>query len=131
MPGCSGGGGGLGRSCTTLYQRVALSSHGTACHSPQRIQDGVVRILLNADEVRRNAIRVRSGRDEPSTKGAQVPRRSVNLRGHEAERFTAGMRAIADELKVPDEFPAEVLAAAEDAAKGPAMPEGTGQTFRS
>ena len=48
-----------------------------------------------------------------------MPRRSVNLRGQEGERFTAGMRAIAERLDVPGEFPPEVLAAAEQAAQNP------------
>jgi exoribonuclease R len=52
-----------------------------------------------------------------------VPRRSVHLQGHDADRFTAGMRAIDEELDIPQEFPTEVLAAAEQVARTPTMPE--------
>ncbi|MGH3507010.1 MAG: RNB domain-containing ribonuclease, partial [Nocardioidaceae bacterium] len=52
-----------------------------------------------------------------------MPRRSVNLHGHDAERFTAGMRAIEDELEIPGDFPPEVMVAAEEAAKRPRLPD--------
>jgi exoribonuclease R len=52
-----------------------------------------------------------------------VPRRSVHLHGYDAERFTAGMRAIEEQLEVPEGFPAEVLNAAEEAARSPRLPD--------
>jgi exoribonuclease R len=47
----------------------------------------------------------------------------VHLQGHDAGRFTAGMRAIGEELAIPREFSAEVLDAAEQAAKSPELPD--------
>ena len=52
-----------------------------------------------------------------------MPRRAVRLRDERSGAFAAGMRAIETELDLPGEFPAEVLAAAADAAKRPRLPE--------
>jgi exoribonuclease R len=56
-------------------------------------------------------------------KAATVPRRSINLHDQDGATFTAGMAAIEREQDVPQEFPADVLAAAEEAAASPKLPE--------
>ena len=56
-------------------------------------------------------------------KAATVPRRSINLHDQDGATFTAGMAAIEREQDVPQEFPADVLAAAEEAAANPKLPE--------
>jgi exoribonuclease R len=55
--------------------------------------------------------------------GRFVPRRSINLHDQDGATFTAGMAAIEKEQDVPQEFPAEVLSAAEHAAANPKLPE--------
>lgn len=52
-----------------------------------------------------------------------VPRRRVELRAVDAAAFTEGMAAIAADLQLPGEFPTEVLAAADEAARRPHLPE--------
>ena len=52
-----------------------------------------------------------------------MPRRSVNLHDEDGATFTDGMAAIEQEQGVPQEFSAEVLAAAEHAAANPKLPE--------
>ncbi len=52
-----------------------------------------------------------------------MPRRSVNLQDEGGSGFTDGMRAIDGELGVSQEFPPEVLAAAERAAARPQLPD--------
>jgi len=63
--------------------------------------------------------------------GGSVPRRSVRVAGSAAAQqpglvgatFDAPIRAIEAELELSPEFPAEVLAAAEEAAANPKLPE--------
>ena len=64
-------------------------------------------------------------------KAATVPRRSINLHDQDGATFTAGMAAIEREQDVPQEFPADVLAAAEEAAASPGSPSSTAPTSRS
>ncbi len=45
------------------------------------------------------------------------------MHSHGADQFTAGMAAIATELDIEAEFPADVLAAADRAATSPKLPE--------
>lgn len=52
-----------------------------------------------------------------------MPRRTVKLQGHDGTDLTAGLRAIDQELDVPTEFPADVLAEAERAAAHPRLPD--------
>jgi exoribonuclease R len=52
-----------------------------------------------------------------------VPRRSVRLASRPNAGFAAGIRAIEDELEITEEFPPEVLAAADEAAAHPRLPE--------
>jgi exoribonuclease R len=52
-----------------------------------------------------------------------VPRRSVILADRANAGFADGIRALEDELGISDEFAPEVLAAAQDAAANPMLPE--------
>ncbi len=52
-----------------------------------------------------------------------MPRRTVKLQGHDGTDLTAGLRAIDQQLDVPTEFPADVLAEAERAAAHPRLPD--------
>jgi exoribonuclease R len=52
-----------------------------------------------------------------------VPRRTVNVQGHDGAEFEAGLHAIDAELDVAEEFPPEVLAAAKVAAAHPKLPD--------
>ncbi|MEJ7707608.1 MAG: RNB domain-containing ribonuclease [Nocardioidaceae bacterium] len=52
-----------------------------------------------------------------------MPRRSVNLQIKDASEFTSEMQAISADLEISEEFPPEVLAAAEQAAANPKLPE--------
>ncbi|MGH3500349.1 MAG: RNB domain-containing ribonuclease [Nocardioidaceae bacterium] len=52
-----------------------------------------------------------------------MPRRSVNLQTRDGASFTEGMRVIDEQLEVPQGFPPDVVAAAEQAAAHPRMPE--------
>ncbi len=52
-----------------------------------------------------------------------MPRRSVNLRDQDGATFIEGMAAIEQEQDVPGEFPADVLAVAEEAAGNPELPD--------
>jgi exoribonuclease R len=52
-----------------------------------------------------------------------VTRRSVRLEAADADQFTAGVRAIEEQMDVADDFPADVLAAAEAAAADPRLPD--------
>jgi exoribonuclease R len=52
-----------------------------------------------------------------------VPLQRVHFAEEVPQEFRASLQAIRDELKVPAEFPAEVVAAAEAAARNPRLPE--------
>ena len=52
-----------------------------------------------------------------------MPRRRVRLHNADAAMFTAGLSAIAAELGVSEEFPADVVADAEDAAATVSLPD--------
>ena len=52
-----------------------------------------------------------------------MPRRSVHLRDHDGAMFTQGVSVIEHEQDVPLEFPTDVLAAAEEAAANPRLPD--------
>ena len=52
-----------------------------------------------------------------------MPRRRLALHSVEPAVFTAGIAAIAAELKLPGEFPPDVLAAADEAAAHPRLPD--------
>ncbi len=52
-----------------------------------------------------------------------VPRRSVNLHDQDGAAFAEGMAVIEDRQAVPQDFPPEVLAAAEHAAANPKLPD--------
>lgn len=52
-----------------------------------------------------------------------MPRRTVQLLGHDDAELTAGLAAIDAQLDVPGSFPPEVTAAAEKAAAHPALPD--------
>lgn len=52
-----------------------------------------------------------------------MPRRTVKLKGHDGSDLAAGLRAIDEQLDVPTEFPADVLAEAEQAAASPKLPD--------
>ncbi len=52
-----------------------------------------------------------------------MPRRHVTLHGHDAAQFTDGMRRIADQLQLPGDFPPDVLATADQAARQPRLPD--------
>ena len=52
-----------------------------------------------------------------------MPKRTVTVRTHDAEQFTAGMLAISAELDIAADFPPDVVAAAEKAAAAPKLPD--------
>ena len=52
-----------------------------------------------------------------------MPRRSVNVQGNNGDAFSAAVRAIAEKLHLPGEFPPDVLAEAERAAADPVLPD--------
>jgi exoribonuclease R len=52
-----------------------------------------------------------------------VPRRSVKLQAAHVGGFVDGVRAIEAEMRLPSDFPAEVLSAAESAAAHPRLPD--------
>ena len=52
-----------------------------------------------------------------------MPRRTVRLADRDNAGFAEGIRAIEDELGIVEEFPPDVLAAAEEAARNPKLPE--------
>jgi len=51
-----------------------------------------------------------------------VPRRRLSYRAADGARLRAGFAAIRSELEVPTDFPVDVLAEAEDAARSPRLP---------